>query len=80
MSVEMPEVEDQLHAEGWIIPVRARPRDYYNMQNEHLEDDVTDDEELFQENMIDVLIMGERIDVDIYERINIRVDEDIDSD
>ena len=70
---------DDNNAEGWIIPVRARSRDYYNMQDEHLEDDVRDDEESFQDNMFDVPIMGERIDADIYERINIRVEELIDS-
>ena len=72
-------VDDNI-AEGWIIPVRARPCDCYNMQDEHLEDDVRDDEELFQDNMINVFIMGERIDADIYERINIRVGKLIDSD
>ena len=45
------------------------------MQDEHLEDDVRDDEEPLQDNMIDVPIMGERIDADIYEGINIRVGE-----
>ena len=50
------------------------------MQDEHLEDHVRDDEELFQDNMIDVPIMGERIDADIYEGINIRVGELIDND
>ena len=65
--------------EGWIIHVRVRLRNYYNMQDEYVEDDVRDDEESFQKNMIDVPIMGERIDVDIYEGINIRVGELIDS-
>ena len=50
------------------------------MQDEHLEDNVRDDEKLFQDNMIDVPIMGERIDADIYERINIRVGDEIDND
>ena len=50
------------------------------MQDEHLENDVRDDEELFQDNMFDVPIMGERIDADIYEGINIRVGELSDSD
>ena len=66
-------------AEGWIILVRARLRDYYTMQDEYFEDDVRDDEEPFQDNMFDVPIMGERIDADIYERINIRVGELSDS-
>ena len=79
-QVEQVFYVDDNNAEGWIILVRARPHDYYNMQDEHLEDDVRDDEEPFQDNMIDVLIIGERINVDIYERINIRVGEYIDSD
>ena len=36
-------VDDNI-AEGWIIPVKVRSRDYYNMQDEHLENDVRDDE------------------------------------
>ena len=72
-------VDDNI-AKRMIIPVRARSRDYYNIQDEHLDDDVRDDEELFQNNMIDVPIIGERIDADIYKRINSRVGEPIDSD
>ena len=74
-QVEQVFYVDDKNAEGWIIPIRVRPRDFYNMQDEHLEDDVRDDEEPLQDNMIDVPIMGERIDADIYERINIRVGE-----
>ena len=79
-QVEQVFYVDDNNAEGWIIPVRARPHDYYNMQDEHLEDDVRDDEEPFQDNMFDVPIMRERIDADIYEGINIRVGELIDND
>ena len=80
-QVEQVFYVDDNNAEGWIIPVRARPRDFYNMQDEHLEDDIRDDEEPLQEdNMIDVPIMGEIIDADIYEGINIRVGQEIDSD
>ena len=79
-QVEQVFYVDDNNAEGWIVSVRARPRDYYNMQDEHLEDDVRDDEVPFQDNMFDVPIIGERIDVDIYEEINIRVGELIDSD
>ena len=50
------------------------------MQDEHLEDDVRDDEESFQDNMFDVPIMGERIDADIYKGINITIGKLIDSD
>ena len=74
-QVEQVFYVDDNNAEGWIIPVRVRPRDYYNMYDEHLEDDVRDDEEPFQDNIFDVPIMRERIDVDIYEEINIRVGE-----
>ena len=48
MQVEQVFYVDDNNAEGWIILVRVRPRDYYNMQDEHLEDDVRDDEEPFQ--------------------------------
>ena len=68
-QVEQVFYVDNNNDEGWIIPVRARPHDYYNMQDEHLEDDVRDDEEPFQNNMFDALIMGERIDADIYKGI-----------
>ena len=80
MQVEQVFYVDDNITEGWIILVKVRPCDYYNMQDEHLEDDVRDDEELFQDNMFDVPIIGERNDTDIYEGINIRVDELIDSD
>ena len=49
------------------------------MQDEHLEN-IRDDEKLFQKNLIDVPIMGERINADIYEGINIRVGEEINTD
>ena len=78
-QVEQVFYVDDNNASGWIIPVKAPPRDYYNMQIAQTEvDDVEDLEEAYQETLIDVPVRGEIFDVDILHGVNVRVGEYID--
>jgi hypothetical protein len=66
-------------APGWIIPVRAQPRNYYNVNNEPIEGEGDDIGEAYQETLIDVHVGGDIFDVDIVEGISVRVGEYIDA-
>jgi hypothetical protein len=75
-QVEQVFYVDDNRRTGWIIPIRAQPRDYYNMHDEVHEDE---NAEAYQENLIDVPVTGEILDVDVTEGINIRVGEYIET-
>ena len=74
-QVEQVFYVDDNNASGWIIPIRAQPRDYYNMQVASIEEDVGELEDAYQEILIDVPVRGDILDVDILEGISVRVDE-----
>ncbi|MQM12655.1 hypothetical protein Taro_045575, partial [Colocasia esculenta] len=64
--------------EGWIIPVKARPRYYYDLQDNTPENDIEPSDKAFQDNLIDVPTRGEIQDVDLCQESSVRVDDYID--